>query len=123
MTYTVTPHTLGRDVLTRDPMATLARGNRHIVQPLGDYDRRETINADVNDAHDACEEAWMRYQNIDEARQTPDRKRSLMTGDMVEVISPDGDTTWWICCSIGWTRTVEPGDVRVEVEAPGEDDE
>ena len=123
MTYTVTPHALGRDVLTRDPMATLARGARHIVQRLEDYDRRIAIEADVADPHDACEAAWTRFQNIDEARRTPDGKRSLMTGDMVEVVAPDGETTWWICCSFGWTRTVAPGDVRVEVQAPEDDGE
>jgi hypothetical protein len=123
MKFTVTPHALGRDVLTRDPMATLARGSRHIVQRLGDYDVRPAIEADVEDAHDACEVAWMRYQNIDEDRQTPDRKRSLMTGDMVKVEDEAGAATWWICCSIGWTETIAPGDVRVEVEAPDADDE
>lgn len=117
MKYTVTPHALTRDVLTRDPMATLARGSRHIVQQLGDYDVRPAIEAEVDTAHDACERAWVAYQNIDDDRQTPDRKRSLMTGDMVKVEDDGGSASWWICCSFGWTETVPPGDVRVEVES------
>ena len=121
MTFTVTPHALNRDVLTRDPMATLARGSRHIVQRLQDYDVRPAIEADVTSVHDACERAWVIYQNIDEDRQTPDRKRSLMTGDMVKVEDGDGAATWWICCSFGWSETVAPGDVRVEVESPTTD--
>lgn len=123
MRYTVTPHSMTRATLTADPMASLARGGRHIVQPLSGYDVRPAIDTEARDEHDACEEAWMRYQNIDEDHQTPDRKRSLMTGDMASVTDESGSTTWWIVCSFGWSQTVAPGDVRVEVSKPEESEE
>lgn len=115
MIVTVTPFTLNETSLYGDPMATLARGGRHIVQAVSGYDERESFTVDVAEQHDACEEAWKRYQNIDESRRTPDGGRSLMTGDMMRVVDEAQTATWWICCSIGWEQTREPGAERVEI--------
>lgn len=123
MMFTATPYTLSRSVFLRDPMATLARGGRHVVEKLEDYDLRPAVEADVADAHDACERLWVTYQNIDEGRRTPDGGRSLMTGDMALVLDGEGVESWWICCSIGWKATIAPGGTRVEVNADARDDD
>ena len=115
MKYRVTPFCLGRSILMTDAMASLAREDRHTVQALRSYDERPTIEADVEDAHAACERAWGAYQNIDEDQQCPDGGRSLMVGDMARV-ECGSTVSWWICCSIGWTKTVAPTD---EVQSIG----
>lgn len=115
MQYRVTPFCLSQAIAMSDPMATLARENRHTVQAISNYDERPAIEVDVEDAHAACECAWATYQNIDETRQCPDRGRSLMVGDMVRVEGA-GEVTWWICCSIGWTQTVEPSNEAQPIE-------
>ena len=74
-----------------------------------------TIEADVEDAHAACERAWGAYQNIDEDQQCPDGGRSLMVGDMARV-ECGSTVSWWICCSIGWTETVAPGNDPQRIE-------
>lgn len=118
MIITVTPFSITERVFLEDPMATLARGGRHIIQTRNGYDERHSFTVEASALHDACEEAWKRYQNIDEGRQTPDRGRSLMTGDMVRLVNDDADETWWICCSFGWEQTQAPGDERVEIGTP-----
>ena len=109
MKYRVTPFCLSSATLMADSMASLARDERHTVQPLSGYNERPAIEADVEDAHAACERAWTTYQNLDDDHQCPDGGRSLMVGDMARVECGE-DVTWWICCSIGWTETVAPTD-------------
>ena len=115
MQYEVTPFCLSQAIITADSMATLAREERHTVQALKNYDERQTIVAEADDAHAACESAWKAFQNIDEEWMTPDGGRSLMVGDMVRV-QCGGTFTWWICCSFGWTQTVEPGTESQRIE-------
>jgi len=109
MKYRVTPFCLTSVTLIADSMASIAREERHTVQPLSGYDERPAIEVDVEDAHAACERAWTTYQNLDYDHQCPDGGRSLMVGDMARVECGE-DVTWWICCSIGWTETVVPTD-------------
>lgn len=98
---------------TRSPRydldASFAHGHRHTIMPRDLYKERQTIEVDATDPHDACEALWMRFQNIDEDRLTPDGGRSLMTGDLAR-IEHDGRTTWFVCCSVGWSETKAPGD-------------
>lgn len=116
MQYQITPFCLSQAIIMADSMATLAREDRHTVRALNNYDERQTIVAEADDAHAACECAWKAFQNIDEDWKTPDGGRSLMVGDMVRVQLGD-TTTWWICCSFGWTETVAPTDEAQKIEA------
>ena len=116
MKYRVTPFCLSHATLMADPMASLARDDRHTVQAIGGYDERPAIDTDAEDAHAACAHAWGAYQNLDEDHRCPDGGRSLMVGDMVRVECSD-ETTWWICCSFGWTETVAPADESRRIEA------
>ena len=116
MKYQVTPLCLTDAILMADPMAMLARGGRHTVQAISSYEERPAIEADVEDAHAACERAWGAYQNLDEDQQCPDGGRSLMVGDMTRVEAGE-DTTWWICCSVGWEQTVAPSEEAQRIEA------
>ena len=109
MQFKITPFCLTHKSIMADPMATFASESRHMIQPLSGYEERQTIVVDAEDAHAACEMAWQTFQNIDENWQTPDRGRSLMVGDMVR-LENEKATTWWICCSFGWTQTLEPGE-------------
>lgn len=115
MTFKVTPFCMNDKLLRRDPLAMMARETKHTVHVLADYDERQTIDADVTDAHAACEIAWQTFQNVDENWQTPDGGRSLMVGDMVRVTDGAGNATWWICCSLGWTETLAPNDTDMQV--------
>lgn len=115
MKYNVTPLCLTREITSADPMATFATDEKHTVQAITSYEERQTIEADVSDAHDACEQAWKVFQNIDENWKTPDGGRSLMVGDMVRLESEEG-REWWICCSMGWAQTVEPGSQAQRIE-------
>jgi len=117
MLYRVTPFCLSQNIVMADAMATLAREERHTVQALDDYEERQTIEFGADDADAACERAWTTFQNIDETHQCPDGGRSLMVGDMVRV-QCGGTITWWICCSFGWTQTVEPGAEAQRIENP-----
>ena len=110
MAFKVTPFCMTEALLRRDPMAMLAREERHTVHVVADYDERPTIDSGAADAHGACEHAWATFQNIDENWQTPDGGRSLMVGDMARVTDEDGNTTWWICCSMGWAETMAPNE-------------
>lgn len=115
MKYQVTPFAINMDVFSKDPMIGFARKDRHVVGALEDYEERRPLEVEAENPHDACEMIWSKYQNIDESRQTPDRKRSLMVGDMVQVVDAYGEESWWIACSMGWEKTVKPGAERNEV--------
>lgn len=115
MPFTVTPFCMSRKLLERDPMAMMAKEERHTVHVVSDYDERQTIEADVADAHAACEKAWTVFQNVDEDWRTPDGGRSLMVGDMARVTDASGAKTWWICCSFGWAETVAPNEDAMQI--------
>lgn len=121
MKYHVTPYCMTRAILTSDPMAMLARENRHTVHPLSSYEKRQMIEVDAADEHAACECAWSTFQNLDDDHLCPDGGRSLMVGDMVEVVCVDeqrgGHFSWWICCSFGWTETIAPRDEKQEISS------
>lgn len=114
MQYTVIPHALSHAIIRKDAMAVFACERAHVVQAKGDYDLRLTIQVEAEDEHDACGKAWTVYQNIDDDRMTPDGGRSLMRGDMLLVIDEDEVASWWIACSVGWTETEAPGEIRKE---------
>tara|TARA_B100000929_G_scaffold66801_1_gene50923 strand:+ start:1249 stop:1599 length:351 start_codon:yes stop_codon:yes gene_type:complete len=115
MKYRVTPFCLSQSIAMSDPMATFSHEDRHTVQALSDYEERPALEFGADDADAACERTWATYQNIDESRQCPDGGRSLMVGDMVRVECA-GTVTWWICCSVGWARTVEPTSEAQRIE-------
>lgn len=115
MKYHVTPYCMTRSTLTSDPMAMLARDNRHTVHPLSGYEKRQTIEVNVADEYAASECAWSTFQNLDEDYMCPDGGRSLMVGDMVQVVDENEVETWLICCSFGWEKTFAPNDRRQEV--------
>lgn len=69
-----------------------------------DYDVRKTIEVEGESAAWAAEQVWMAYQNIDEERRTPDRKRSMMVGDLVQLIDDRGEETLWIVSGLGFKR-------------------
>lgn len=115
MKYKITPFALGSDILGKDPMVSFARQEKHVVEAIGNYDERQLLEVEAESADEACEIVWAKYQNIDEGRLTPDRKRSLMVGDMARVVDAHGEESWWIVCSMGWAKTAKPGAERNEV--------
>ena len=114
MKYIMTPFCLTRDIMMKDPMATFARPEKHVVQPLSGYEERQTIEIEEDSDLSACENIWNVFQNLTEDHLTPDGGRSLMVGDMVRM-NKDGEVSWWICCSFGWEKTVAPNELRQEV--------
>lgn len=115
MKYKITPFALGSDILGKDPMVSFARQEKHVVEAIGNYDERQLLEVEAESPDEACEIVWAKYQNIDEGRLTPDRKRSLMVGDMARVVDAHGEESWWIVCSMGWAKTAKPGAERNEV--------
>ena len=113
MRFTVTPLAIRMERLAT-AAALLPTADRHIVLPADDYHRRGAFETEAEDAHTACERAWLAFQNLDH-QATPDGGRSLMTGDMAEVVDAEGRVGHWICCVVGWTETTAPTNAIIEV--------
>ena len=103
----ITPLTLTDMSIESESLVMLARDARHIVMPLAGYNARKPMVFDDNDVKANLEKVWVGYQNIDE-RRTLDGGRSLMTGDIAKVEN-NNENSWWVCCSMGWAQTFEPG--------------
>lgn len=115
MKYKITPFALSSDILGKDPMVSFARQEKHVVEAIGNYEERQLLEVEAENPNEACEIVWAQYQNIDENRLTPDRKRSLMVGDMARMVDAHGEESWWIVCSMGWAKTAKPGAERNEI--------
>ncbi len=116
MKFLVTPLAMSEEIFLKDPMASFARPDSHTVQAISDYENRPETEVEADEILAACEKVWTMFQNIDEDHLCPDDGRSLMVGDMLKVTDEDDKTSYWICCSFGWTQTLKPTNEAVRVE-------
>lgn len=115
MKFNATPYTIKPEAFVADVRSILVKPNDHRVLRMEDYTKRKALVVKAEGAREACDTVWMKYQNISHMKRTPDKGRSMMTGDLVHIVDEKNEESWWIVCSLGWAKTVCPGDECVEI--------
>lgn len=118
MRFKVTPYAQNELALRHPDLVHFPSPSNHRVGEIAEYDVRQPLDLDAPSAHDALEQCWELYQNIDSAWLTPDGLRSLMTSDLALLISENGAESWWICCSSGWHETSAPQGYEAKLALP-----
>lgn len=108
MRFALTPYTQNDYAFMHPDFVPFPKPERHRVGLSLEYDRRSEIEIVALSIEDALADCWLAYQNIDEQHKTPDAGRSLMTGDLIHVVTSIGQESWWICCTFGWHKTTAP---------------
>lgn len=108
MLFHAVPYAQNQLALAHPELVFFPSPDNHRVGHSREYDQRSGIDIDAPSHDEALSECWERFQNIDRNHKTPDGGRSLMTGDLVQILDQDRQESWWICCSMGWHQIEAP---------------
>lgn len=120
MKFIVALHCLNEAGMIADPASLLITGRAHTLHPASHYDRRSDLVVEAAGPHAALQWAWCVFENGGANVQTPDGGRSTMMGDLARVETETGAVSWWICATLGWVETREPGTESVRINEQGE---